>query len=192
MTILTLSGKAESGKDKTAKMIAEELELMGYQVLICHFADLLKYICKQYFGWDGKKNEEGRSLLQIVGTDTIRKQDEGFWVDFIKSILRFFPDEWDFVIISDCRFPNEILSFKEDDEFKTVSVRIVRPNYENHLTEEQRKHPSENALNDFRFDFEIINPGTCEGLENEVKGFISHLFSEDNKKTLIDKIKEKL
>ena len=127
MTILTLSGKAESGKDKTAKMIAEELELMGYQVLICHFADLLKYICKQYFGWDGKKNEEGRSLLQIVGTDTIRKQDEGFWVDFIKSILRFFPDEWDFVIISDCRFPNEILSFNPREPHHHQSEKGGRP-----------------------------------------------------------------
>lgn len=191
MTILTLSGKAESGKDKTAELIKDELESMGYQVLVCHFADLLKYICTQYFGWDGKKDEEGRTLLQVVGTDTIRNKDNDFWVNFIKSILQFFPEEWDFVIIPDCRFPNEITSFKEDG-YNCIATRIVRPNYENHLTEEQRKHPSETALDDFKFDSEIINPGTNEGLEIEVKGYINQLFEDKPKKTLIDKIKEKL
>lgn len=191
MEIITISGKAESGKDTTAKYLKNDLERLGYQVLICHYADLLKYICTNYFGWDGKKNEEGRSLLQIVGTETIRKQDENFWVDFIKTILKFFPDEWDFVIIPDTRFPNEINSFKAEN-FSITSIRITRPNFENHLTEEQRKHSSETALDDFKFDYELINPGTTEGLEHEVKECIDWMFEDNMKKTLIDKIKEKL
>lgn len=189
MKVITISGKAEHGKDTAAKSIKNRLESMGYSVLICHYADLLKYICKQFFSWDGKKDEEGRSLLQIVGTETIRKKEPEFWIDFIAKILELFPDEWDFVLIPDTRFPNEIDSMKK--KFGTVSVRVVRPNFENHLTEEQRKHESETALDKYKFDYEIINPGTDE-LETEVEIFVNEIFQHEIKKSLKDVIKEKL
>jgi len=190
MKIITISGKAECGKDTTAKIIKTQLENMGYSVLICHYADLLKYICTQFFDWDGKKDEEGRTLLQMVGTDTIRHKYENYWVDFIKQILGFFPEEWDFVLIPDTRFPNEINSMKDD--FKTVSVKVMRPNYQNHLTEEQRQHPSETALDDYSFDYVIHNPGNKDGLVLEVEHFIDCMFTDNAKKNLITKIKEKL
>lgn len=190
MTIITISAKAEHGKDTTAKLLQEQLEDLGYSVLITHYADLLKYICKNYFGWDGKKNEEGRSLLQKVGTDTIREKQPNYWVDFIKSVLNLFPNEWDFVIIPDCRFPNEIELMQED--FDCISVYVNRPNYSNHLTEEQRQHPSETALDEFKFDYKIINPGNIGGLREEVNGLINHMFDDEVKKSLIDRIKEKL
>ena len=34
------------------------------------------------------------------------------------------------------------------------------------MTEEQRKHSSENAMNDYDFDFYIENDGTLEDLED--------------------------
>jgi hypothetical protein len=190
MTVITISGKAESGKDTTATILKEQLEDMGYSVLITHYADLLKYICKQFFGWDGKKNEEGRTLLQKVGTETVRTKKPEYWVDFIKSILELFDEEWDFVLIPDTRFPNEIESMKDD--FDCLSLYISRPNYENHLTEEQRNHPSETALDDYYFDHKLINPGDLAGLTNEIKTFINHMFEDSVKKTLIDKIKDRL
>lgn len=190
MTVITLSAKAEGGKDTTAKLLQEQLEDLGYSVLITHYADLLKYMCKQFFEWDGNKDEEGRSLLQRVGTDTIRQQAPDFWVDFIKEILHMFPNEWDFVLIPDCRFPNEIELMKDD--FECVSLYITRPNYENHLTEEQRQHPSETALDEYEFDYKIINPGNIEGLKAETSTFIDQIFSNKIKRNLIEKIKEKL
>lgn len=190
MEVITISGKAESGKDTTAKEIKNQLEQMGYSVLICHYADLLKYICRQFFDWDGKKDEEGRTLLQVVGTEKVRTKYPNFWVDFIKTILDIFEGEWDFVIIPDTRFSNEILSMKDD--FKTVTVNIKRPNYENHLTEEQRQHPSEIALDDFTFDYVITNPGNRDGLREEVKHFVNCMFSDETKKSLINIIKDKL
>lgn len=190
MKIITISGKAESGKDTSAKIIKEQLEDMGYNVLIYHYADLLKYICRQFFDWDGNKDEVGRTILQRVGTDVIRKQEPNYWVDFVKSILKFFPDEWDFVLIPDCRFPNEIDLMKTD--FDTVSVHITRPGYENHLTKEQRQHPSETALDNYRFDYELTNADTIEEMEVEVKNFLESMFNKDIKESLIDKIKEML
>ena len=62
--VITISGKARSGKDTTALLLKEALEKKGYRVLITHYADLLKFVCKEYFGWNGEKDEEGRTLIQ--------------------------------------------------------------------------------------------------------------------------------
>ncbi len=42
---------------------------MGYKVLIAHYADLVKYVAKTFFEWNGEKDEYGRSLLQHIGTE---------------------------------------------------------------------------------------------------------------------------
>ena len=86
MEIVSISGHAGSGKDTVAGIIKERLEHDDRKVLITHYADLLKYICKTFFNWNGKKDERGREILQYVGTDIIRKQDENYWVDFLISI----------------------------------------------------------------------------------------------------------
>ena len=107
MKIVCISGKAQHGKDTTAKLLEEILEAQGNRVLIAHYGDLVKYVCKTFFGWDGKKDEKGRTLLQRVGTDKIRAVSPDYWVDFIVSILDIFCDEWDYVLIPDTRFSNE-------------------------------------------------------------------------------------
>lgn len=161
MKIICISGKARHGKDITATFLSEALETRGYKVLVTHYADLLKYICKTFFDWDGKKDEYGRDLLQIVGTDVIRKKDPDFWVKFIRDILQFFPDRWDYVIIPDCRFPNEIDVIKKTFS-DAIHIRVIRPDFESPLTPEQQAHISETALDDVMPDHFIHNTGTLE------------------------------
>ena len=177
MKIVTISAKAQHGKDYTASLLKDGLEDLGFSVLVCHYADLLKYICKQFFGWDGQKNEEGRTLLQKVGTEGVRKVKPDYWVDFIIDILTFFPNEWDYVIIPDTRFPNEIEKMR--DCFDCSCIHVSRPGFENSLTEEQRNHPSEIALDGYLFDYEVTNDGTPEGMEHEINNLISKLFEEE-------------
>ena len=172
MKIITISAKARHGKDYTASLIKEQLEEQGNKVLITHFADLLKYICSTFFSWNGLKNEEGRSLLQYVGTEVIRNQCPDYWIDFLMGVFRLFPDEWDYVIIPDSRFPNENDKLKE--EFNVVTVRVERPNFDNGLTEKQQKHSSEVALDDYNFDYRIINNGDMS-IYNEINKFIEWL-----------------
>ena len=176
MKIVTISAKAQHGKDYTASLLKDGLEDLGFSVLVCHYADLLKYICKQFFGWDGQKNEEGRTLLQKVGTEGVRKVKPDYWVDFIIDILTFFYNEWDYVIIPDTRFPNEIEKMR--DRFDCSCVHVSRPGFENSLTEEQRNHPSETALDGYLFDHELTNDGTPEGMRREVDNLISKLIRE--------------
>ena len=134
MKILAISGHAQNGKDTVAGLIKDSLKADGNRVLVAHYADLLKYMCRTFFDWDGNKDEKGRHILQYVGTDIIRKQAPDFWVDFISSVLTYFNENWDYVLIPDTRFPNEIDKLLSNG-FDVTHIRVVRPNFESSLTE---------------------------------------------------------
>lgn len=167
MDVICISGKAGSGKDTVADFLKDILESREKSVVIFHYADLLKFICSKYFGWDGKKDEQGRTLLQYVGTDVVRKKYPGFWVSFFNDFIELFYDQWDYIIVPDCRFPNEIWGVLVPDgkkDYKGVyKLRIERPGYDNGLTEEQKQHPSETSLDNETFDYTIINEGDGYG-----------------------------
>lgn len=167
MKIITISGKARHGKDFTANAIKDILEAKGKKVLITHYADLLKFICRNMFSWNGEKDEEGRRLLQYVGTDVVRKKKPNFWVDYMVTVLKLFENEWDYVIIPDTRFPNEIINLKLYN-LEVLSINVFRPNFDNGLSEQAQAHPSEHALDNFNFDYTFINDGT-ESFINHIK-----------------------
>lgn len=177
MKVIAISGHAQNGKDTVAGIMAWKLRKDGYNVLIAHYAGLLKYICKTFFDWDGNKDEEGRHILQYVGTDVIRNEAPDYWVDFISSILKFFGSNWDWVIIPDTRFPNEIDKLKENG-FDTTHIRVKRPNFTSPLTEEQQKHPSETALDDIEPDYVIVNNGTLANLDEAITNWIKENVNE--------------
>jgi len=167
MRVITISGKAQHGKDTTAMFLKQALEANGYRVLLTHYADLLKYMCKQFFEWDGQKDERGRHILQYVGTDVIRKKKPDFWVDFVASVMELFPDEWDYVLIPDCRFPNEIQRLKAAG-LDATHLRVRRENFISPLSAEQQAHPSEVALDDVTPDYYIDNSGSLKDLQENV------------------------
>lgn len=171
MKIILISGKAQHGKDTTAGFLKDALEADGYSVLITHYGDLVKYICKTFFGWNGEKDCYGRTLLQKVGTDTIRAKYPNYWVDCITNLLGIFRDEWDYVLIPDCRFPNEVDRVKGAG-FDTVHLRVVRENFVSPLSQEQQAHPSETSLDDVCADWYIKNVGTLEDLRDSAIEFL--------------------
>lgn len=82
-----------------------------------------------------------REVLQVVGTDVIR---DGFYE---KTWCQApFRKQWsqDVVIITDCRFPNEV---EESKKFGGIIVRIIRPSIKS-----SDNHISETALNDVKFN----------------------------------------
>lgn len=166
MEVILISGKAQFGKDSTANILKDLYKQDGKKVLITHYADLLKYICKKFFDWNGVKDEKGRYILQHVGTDVIRKKDPSFWVRFVSEILVLFEDEWDVVLIPDTRFPNEIEVMR--GLFDTFTVRVNRLNFTNPLTDEQQNHPSETALDNYQFDYYLDSESGLDNLRKEV------------------------
>lgn len=167
MKIILISAHANCGKDATAEILKDYFEEQGKKVLITHFADLLKYICRTYFGWNGVKDEVGREILQIRGTNQIRKVYPDFWVDFVYKLLTVFNDEWDYVMIPDCRFPNEIEYFKNSD-FDVTTIRVNRLNFVSPLTPEQQQHPSETALDNYTHDYTINSESGLDKLRSEI------------------------
>lgn len=171
MQIVAISGKAQHGKDTTAALMGDALETLGYKVLTVHYADLLKFICKVFFSWDGIKDAKGRDMLQRVGTDVIRAQDPDYWVGFIAGVLGFFPSEWDYVLIPDARFPNEIEVLRSAG-FSVSHLRVIRPHYRSPLTSGQLDHPSETSMDAVTPDYVIYNDGSVAALKTAVEFYI--------------------
>lgn len=175
--VVLFSGKAGAGKDTVADEVCKQLQAQGYSTVVMHYADLLKFICSKYFGWDGNKDEKGRSLLQRVGTDVIRKQEPDYWVCFIRHLLQLFPNEWDYVLIPDCRFENEISYMAEI--FPTMYIRVVRADYISKLTIEQQEHSSETALDVIEPDIIFNNDSSLEELPAQVSTLTDWIKSKD-------------
>lgn len=132
--IIAFSGRKQAGKTICSEFLKGLLESNGYSdVAIYNFADPLKEdICmnmfgltySQCYGEDDNKNElvdaywEGnqltaRDLMQIIGTDLFRKLNTNIWVNaLINKIKR---SNHQIVIVSDCRFPNEIEAIKQNN-----------------------------------------------------------------------------
>lgn len=166
MKVICISAKARHGKDTAATILKEYFEAANKKVLVTHYADLVKFVCTNYFGWDGNKDAKGRTLLQYIGTDVISNQVPSYWVDFVASILKFFENEWDYVLIPDCRYPIEVERMAEN--FDTIVLRVERPNFESGLTDEQKQHRSETSMDNYPFDAIIYNDGGLEELRKKL------------------------
>lgn len=173
MKIIHISGKARHGKDTLAMMLRNHLEARGKKVLIVHYADQLKYMARNFAGWNGEKDEAGRRLLQELGTNVIRKQYPNYWVNMLYSQLNALADycEWDFVLIPDTRFPNEL----NLGDYDHLHIRIERPDFDNGLSAEAKNHASETALDDVLPDILVENGGTLRDLYSLAERLVARL-----------------
>lgn len=148
--LILLSGKAGAGKDTFADSIAS----LGFERYA--FADALKYEALSG-GWDGIKDYRGRVLLQELGS-VWRKYKPDHWILRLQESIRH-----DMVVITDCRYRNEISLMSKwgyQNGYNVTTVRIERPGHDNGLSEEARAHDSECELDDEGFDMVVENNGT--------------------------------
>lgn len=129
-----------------------------------------------------------REFLQKLGTEAMRDGlHTNVWINALFTDYKYeiyrtevptraagFIDQhvypnW---IITDMRFPNEMEAVKQREG---ITIRVVRPHgYTNPHTGEYKEmplsyHPSEIALDDATFDYEIVNDGTLDDLVEKVK-----------------------
>lgn len=179
-SIICISGVAGSGKDTLAEVLQYTLKYRyNKKILIVHNADLVKYAAKIFFKWDGSKNEEGRTLLQTLGTDLIRnKEQEDYWVNFLITMVKASSDMlYDYIIIPDCRFLNEINRWI-DEGFTVYSIKRVRDNLKSKLTDSQKNHSSETSINDIQCTY-CCDSQTYQELSDWSNIFCTQLISED-------------
>jgi hypothetical protein len=84
-------------------------------------------------------------------------------------LVTAFQNDFDYVLISDCRFKNEANGFTKAG-FDNITVRVTRIDFESSLTDEQKAHPSETSLDDYDFDY-YINAKNMEELKSAMDEF---------------------
>jgi hypothetical protein len=179
MKIIGLAAKAGGGKDTAGELIRESLEKKGYTTTQLSFANPLKDICTQLFGWDrdrlqtdakykessfaydkwhhliydSETNEptldpacemlgmNRRVVMQRLGTEAMRRGlHSEIWIIALKlSIMRGDYDIYDYGLLTDCRFINELQFVRDLDG---TLIRIDRAGEQSTLTE-HTEHASE-------------------------------------------------
>ena len=165
MKIFMISGKARSGKDTFGDALESVLTSRDYKVCRLSVGIYIKFYAQRYFGWDGKEETKPRELLQMLGTEVIRKQiDPKFHVNRLIEDIKVLSNFFDVFIISDVREPLEIEEVKKNYGCVTT-IKMIRPDFLNELTSEQRKHYTEVAMDNYNdYDYEVINDKDIDSL----------------------------
>lgn len=176
MKVVLISGKARSGKDTFANYVEAAFNNKGLKVCRLGFGDYIRYYVKRYFGWDGDDETKPRDLMCKIGTEIIREQiDKEFHVKRILDDIKVLSHFYDVAIISDVREPIEIEKPKKELD-DCISIHLIRENFESTLTDEQKKHYTEVALDSFdKYDYTILNDATKEELEQKAIKLVEEL-----------------
>lgn len=166
MQVIGFTAKVGGGKDTAGILITKALEEKGYRVTKLSFAKYLKDICTMMFGWDRERLEhdfdykEGdtlddgspdpacealgmtrRVIMQKIGTEAMRDGlHADIWVIALKlAIHRGEYDDYDYGLLTDCRFINELQFVRDLDG---TLIRVERHGEQSTLTD-QTQHQSE-------------------------------------------------
>ena len=215
--IVGITGFIGSGKDTVAKMLVEKGAVQD------SFASPLKDLCASVFGWDrhmlegdtvasrdfretadiywtrklGIDNFTPRLALQLLGTDIMRTHfNQDIWLDSLEYRIRKNEQQDTMVVVSDCRFKNELDLIKELNGIVVHVIRDELPEwYETavhankgsvpakHTMETRfaKVHASEWKWVGYDFDFVIKNSGTLEDLQTEVDSMYSDMQNRKSK-----------
>jgi len=155
--IIGLVGNAGAGKDTAAEVFFRA----GYQRAA--FADPIKTIAVQHYGWNGVKDERGRKLLQDIGMAG-REFDPEVWIRHMRwsNPIRYGKP----CVITDVRFENEAQWIRRQGG---KLVRIVRSDIP------VIEHVSETEQKNIACHYEIVNNGTVQDLHTTIEDLIIQL-----------------
>ena len=183
--LIGISGRKRAGKDTLASFLVED---HGFTRLA--FADPLKAIiaelnpivrCEECYsedyrlssllaegGWEhAKEAPEVRRLLQVHGGAVRKHIGENVWVDATISKAHYLLAEGKPVVIPDVRYLNEAERIKA---LGGIVVRINRPGTADG-TDQTDLHISETALDDYEFDYVVVNDSSTDYLRQIAKSF---------------------
>lgn len=174
--LVGLTGYAGSGKDAAASGLlalgwkrvsfAEPLRQMLYTLnpFISPSSRLKDVIDRG--GWqEAKQYPETRRLMQVFGTEVGREMiDPDLWIMLAKKACDDYAKAGYNVVITDCRFPNEAAMIR----FNGGKIARI---YRDGVTPAQG-HVSDTSCDSIIPDYEIINNGSIEDLQNTLKSCI--------------------
>lgn len=178
--ILIIAGKANSGKDTTAELIDNYVKLKNLRAVNLQISSYIKMYAKKISGWDGSEDDKPRKLLQELGTEIIRnKIDDKLFIRRIIEDIKVYSYYFDVVTISDARLPLELDLIK--DAFPSVCrINILRPNFENNLNLDEKRHITEIGLDNYNnYEYTIINDGSFEDLNEKVIKIVDEVLTNE-------------
>lgn len=173
--IILISGKSNSGKGTVATIIKQELEENpNYNVIQCSLSTYIRNITKNDFYWDGNDTPKSRKFMAEVyhiGTEFYpyhmmrRVWERDIEPKLVKNrtniaIVESFREKvnYDYCLI--------LKKLKKISDI--ITLRVVRPDYD--VTDDELKqHISENDLDDFDFDWYIVNDCDIKELKSKIK-----------------------
>ena len=171
--IIILTGKAQSGKNASANIIKKYLEKQNKKTVIIAYAKYLKDYAKEITNWNGRETTKPREFLQQLGVELIKKEiDENMLINRIKEDIKVYEYFFDVIIISDARFESEIEEIKK--EHKVTVIKI--DGKENKLTNNQKKHITETALDNYsKYDYKIEKKTTKQKLKEQIEKIMEEI-----------------
>jgi hypothetical protein len=157
--IVGLGYKARQGKNILAEKLMERLP--GSRIY--SFAAALKAYCRAS-GWMTVKDAP---LLQMVGTDIMRRINPDIWVNCLKYQLE--EEQPRVALITDMRFHNEFALCAAYG----MTIKVSRLNEDGSLyisPDRPANHPSETDLDGAKFDYHVeAKSGDIKGLEHSAE-----------------------
>lgn len=159
--IIAINGLAGSGKSTLVKAFQKAVPAS----VVIPFAAPLKNAAAG-LGWRGLKDEKGRKLLQLLGTEIVQDLiDRDHWVKLwlhgAHSVRMA-----DLILCDDMRFPHEMALMK--------SIKATRINIRGRADASVPKHRSESALLK-GFDYTFNNTGTLADMDTFVKTVLGEI-----------------
>ncbi len=179
MTVFIIGGCAASGKSTFGNLLKEELKDYGYKPCVMQITNPLYSYAENYFNYDPNKDQKPREFLQKMGIEIIKEKlgKKDFLLNRLYEDIEILSNFFDVFIITDARLIHEFLSIKAkyDD---VVSIKLVRKNYDNKLTEEEKNHITEKEIEMYNdFDYIIYNKG-LDSLREEAIEIIHNIEME--------------
>lgn len=164
--VVMIAGKARSGKDTVANMLAEKLDNTHRLALAAPMkdivADMLDIRVEELEELKNNPDTPHRGYLQRFGQKAKEYFGNNCWVDYLQHVVNNLPNS-SVVIVSDFRYPNEELP-------NSITVNVT-----NNRVTTKDSHSSENALNGMVFNITIVNNGTLSDLDKEVEKLATYI-----------------
>ena len=111
--------------------------------------------------------------MQQLGVELIKNQiDENMLINRIKEDIKVYEYFFDIIIISDARFESEIDEIKKEHKVTVIKIE----GKQNNLTEDQKNHITETALNNYdKYDYIIENNKTIDELKKQIQNIMEEL-----------------
>ena len=165
--IYILSGKAKSGKNVVSDIITNYYK--DKKCISISYSYYLKDYIKRITNWNGDEETKPRELLQQIGIELIKnKINDKLFINRLIEDVEVFSYFYDIIVVTDARLVDEIEIPKQKLE-NVITIRINRENIDNNLTDNQKNHITETALDNYNnFDYIVDNNKTYEDLEKEI------------------------